>query len=174
MSEISIQEAAQRLSVEDRTVRNWVHRVGIPTTPDQADGRRRLITDDDLKFLAQRFRRPLAPDPSPAYNAGSATSASSPVAPDVPPVSQSREDTPPNYTNPATDEELRKVLQSLLQLQAQLQSEISSVRAKVDLLVETTVKPNATAEREISSDDVSAETHPLKSTNELVGAGAEG
>ena len=168
---ISLQEAAHLLSVEDRTVRNWVHRVGIQTIPDLADGRRRLITDDDLKLLADRFRRPLAPAPLSTHNMTNSSSMAKPEPPPPPSNSPDAKDAAgvrgAGSAAQAPDEELQRVLKAL----DQLTSEVSDMRAKVDLLVKTALTPGATPERAQPADDVSAETRPLRYTNELVSAG---
>jgi len=167
---ISLQEAARLMCVEDRTVRNWVRRVGIQTIPDGADGRRRLITDDDLKSLADRFRRPLASLPQAAYrDANSSRRANI----ETPPTSTDSQEGAPAHDAPtpgsvaqSSDEELQRVLKAL----DLLTSEVSEMRAKVDLLVKTTLSPNATPERAQPADDTSGEMRPLRHTNEIVRA----
>jgi len=171
---ISLQEAAHLLSVEDRTVRNWVHRVGIQTIPDLADGRRRLITDDDLKLLADRFRRPLAPDPHTAYNVTNSPRMAPPETPSTPASSPGAKDETsaddvraPGSNGRAQDEELLRVLKAL----DQLTSEVSYMRAKVDLLVKTALVSTPADERLQPADDMSGETRPLRHPQELANTG---
>lgn len=172
---ISLQEAAHLLSVEDRTVRNWVHRIGIRTTQDSADARRRLITDDDLKLLANHFRRPLPPIALAEYNAThSATLATSEASP-TPSASQATQGDagansvprPAGADMQASDEEFQRVLKAL----AQLAAEVSDMRAKVDLLVQSAVAPTPAHDRPQPAADMSGETRPLRDTHELANVG---
>ena len=53
----TLQEAANMLGVEQKTLRKWVKDTGIQTQPDDVDLRRRLLDDEQVEILRNRYRR---------------------------------------------------------------------------------------------------------------------
>ena len=46
------------LGVEQKTLRKWVRSTDIKTVRDEADTRRRLLNDQQIEQLRNRYRRP--------------------------------------------------------------------------------------------------------------------
>lgn len=57
----TLQEAASKLGVEQKTLRKWVKETGIEPLPDDVDQRRRLLDDEQVELLRNRYHR--APRP---------------------------------------------------------------------------------------------------------------
>lgn len=53
----TLQEAANLLGVEQKTLRKWVKDSGIEPVPDHADQRRRLLDDEQVETLRSRYHR---------------------------------------------------------------------------------------------------------------------
>src|SRR5262249_55027506 len=66
----TVAEATQILNVDYKTLRKWLRQTGIETEVDELDGRRRLISDEQLLELARLYKRNLSiAQPSPALEA---------------------------------------------------------------------------------------------------------
>ncbi len=55
----TLQEAAERLGVEQKTLRKWIREASLEPALDEFDLRRKLLTEDQLQELAHRHRRPI-------------------------------------------------------------------------------------------------------------------
>lgn len=53
----TLQEAATTLGVEQKTLRKWIRETGIATVQDVVDQRRRLLSDEEVEQLKNRYRR---------------------------------------------------------------------------------------------------------------------
>lgn len=53
----TLQEAANMLGVEQKTLRKWVKDSGIEPVPDDVDQRRRLLDDAQIELLRARYHR---------------------------------------------------------------------------------------------------------------------
>jgi hypothetical protein len=69
IASVRIRDAAMRLGTTERTLRNWMERAGIVGSPDPADARRLLITEEQLAELIRKFRPGLIPGESSRMSA---------------------------------------------------------------------------------------------------------
>lgn len=53
----TLQEAATTLGVEQKTLRKWMRDTGIAPAQDDVDLRRRLLSDEQIDVLRNRYRR---------------------------------------------------------------------------------------------------------------------
>lgn len=53
----TLHETASMLGVEQKTLRKWVKDSGIEPVPDDVDQRRRLLDDQQIEILRNRYRR---------------------------------------------------------------------------------------------------------------------
>lgn len=60
--EYTLQEAAELLGVDQKTLRKWLKESSMAPIPDDVDLRRRLLRHEQLEELARKHRRSLRPD----------------------------------------------------------------------------------------------------------------